>query len=158
VRATRVGECMDLLTSWRMATIRVAAACRAEWPCLLLLMAIGTGCVLARAAVAASEPAAVVVMTNELKFQPPMVSIRAGETVAWRNTSLLVHSVTADPAQAVKPQDVALPAGAQPFNSGLLPPQATFRHTFDVAGTYRYFCIPHEAAGMLGTVMVKPAP
>jgi plastocyanin len=28
------------------------------------------------------------------------------------------------------------------------------RHTFDVPGTYQYFCIPHEMAGMTGTVVV----
>lgn len=149
---------MGLLTSRRIASPRVTAARRADWPCLLMVAVISAGCLLIGAAVAASEPAAVVVMTNELKFQPPTVSIRAGETVAWHNLSLLVHSVTADPAPAVKTQDVALPPGATPFNSGLLRPQATFRHTFDIAGTYRYFCIPHEAAGMLGTVVVTPIP
>lgn len=65
--------------------------------------------------------------------------------------------MTDNPEQAVKPRDVALPPGAKPFNSGMLSPQATFRHTFTVAGTYRYFCIPHEAATMLGIVLVKPA-
>jgi plastocyanin len=150
---------MGLRTGWRMATTLGVAGNRAEWPCLLLTVAIiSVGCLLVRAAAAASEPAAVVAMTNEMKFQPPTVSIRAGETVAWRNTSVLVHSVTADPAHAVKPRDVALPPGAQPFNSGMLRPQATFRHTFAVAGTYRYFCLPHEAAGMVGTVVVKPVP
>jgi plastocyanin len=30
----------------------------------------------------------------------------------------------------------------------------SYQHTFDIAGTYEYFCIPHEGAGMIGTVEV----
>jgi plastocyanin len=95
-------------------------------------------------------------MTNEMKFVPARVTVHVGETVVWRNTSMLVHTVTADPAVAVKQQDVALPAGAAPFNSGFLPPQGVFRYLFKIPGLYRYFCIPHEPTGMVGTVVVKP--
>jgi plastocyanin len=31
----------------------------------------------------------------------------------------------------------------------------TYEHTFEVPGTYHYFCIPHERGGMVGTVTVK---
>ncbi|QLG64062.1 plastocyanin/azurin family copper-binding protein [Halorarum salinum] len=30
----------------------------------------------------------------------------------------------------------------------------TYEHTFEVEGEYGYFCIPHEGAGMVGTVTV----
>lgn len=34
-------------------------------------------------------------------------------------------------------------------------PGESFSKTFDVPGTYRYFCIPHEMQGMLGTAIVE---
>ncbi|NIR46298.1 MAG: hypothetical protein GWN99_17830 [Gemmatimonadetes bacterium] len=49
-----------------------------------------------------------------------------------------------------------MPEGAEPFNSGNLKPGASFSHEFSVAGTYTYFCIPHEGAAMIGTVIVEP--
>lgn len=100
------------------------------------------------------EPAVVVGMTNQLNFDPDTVQIKVGETVRWKNSSLLVHSVTADPEEATKESSASLPDGAEPFNSGLLDPEKTFEHTFTVAGTYNYFCIPHEAM-MTGVVIVK---
>jgi len=95
-------------------------------------------------------------MTNDLAFQPRTVQIRVGETVTWRNTSALVHTVTADPALAQRADDVELPQGAQRFNSGSIAPGQSYSHTFSVPGTYRYFCIPHELQGMTGTVEVLP--
>ncbi len=99
--------------------------------------------------------AAEVTMTNDLTFQPRTVRIKAGETVTWRNTSNLVHTVTADPELASDPSSIKLPTGAEPFNSGDLQPGQTFSRTFEVAGEYNYFCIPHESAGMLGTIIVE---
>ncbi|HEX9710874.1 MAG TPA: plastocyanin/azurin family copper-binding protein, partial [Candidatus Thermoplasmatota archaeon] len=32
---------------------------------------------------------------------------------------------------------------------------ATFQRTFTAAGRYPYWCIPHQKAGMTGTVVVK---
>ena len=101
-----------------------------------------------------SEPAAVVGMTNSLKFDPDTVRIKVGETVRWKNSSLLVHSVTGDPTKETKESSVSLPDGAKPFDSGLMDPEQTFEHTFTVAGTYQYFCIPHEAM-MTGVVIVE---
>ena len=102
------------------------------------------------------EPVTVVELTNMLMFTPDTVRIKAGTTVEWRNTSLLVHTITADPDLATLAESVQLPEGAKPFNSGNLDAKATFRHTFDVPGTYVYFCIPHEGAKMRGTVIVEP--
>lgn len=94
-------------------------------------------------------------MTNLLRYEPQEVTITVGQTVVWTNTSGMGHTVTADPKLAKDPSHVRLPEGAQPFNSGDMPPGATFRHTFDVPGQYVYFCIPHEAAGMVGRVNVQ---
>lgn len=103
----------------------------------------------------ASRDVTVVDMNNALRFVPDQIRIKAGGTVEWRNVQSFPHSVTADPTKAANPANVALPAGAEPFNSGRIDGGKSWRHTFTVAGVYRYFCIPHEGAGMLGTVIVE---
>ena len=106
---------------------------------------------------AQEEPAAVVEMTSTLQFSPGTVEILVGETVEWRNVSNMQHTVTADADLAADPSFVSLPEGAEPFDSGLIDPAGTFSRTFTVAGTYDYFCIPHQGAGMRGTVVVSEA-
>jgi len=106
---------------------------------------------------ASEKPAVVVGMTNTMTYTPDTVRVQVGETVRWKNSSDVMHTVTADPAEAFKDASVMLPDGAETFNSGNLSPSATFEHTFEVAGTYRYFCMPHEAVGMYGTVIVVPS-
>jgi len=103
-----------------------------------------------------SKAAAVVQITNMLTFSPKTVTIHQGETVHWDNISMIVHTVTADPKLATMKESVKLPKGAKTFNSGNLDHGETFEHTFTVPGTYRYFCIPHEAAKMRGEVIVLP--
>ncbi len=98
---------------------------------------------------------AMVHMTNALTYVPARVTITAGQSVVWMNTSSMIHTVTADPSLAKDPSHVQLPAGARPFNSGDIVPGGTFRHTFDVPGTYVYFCIPHETLGMIGRITVQ---
>jgi len=104
----------------------------------------------------ASNAAAVVDMGFE-SYSPASVTIRAGDTVEWRNTSLITHTVTADPGRAKTPGDAVLPPGAQSFDSGDIAAGQVYQRTFTTPGTYRYFCTHHEADGMVGTVVVKPA-
>lgn len=93
--------------------------------------------------------------TDRLTFESDSVSVRVGDVVTWRNAGVIQHSVTADPAEATLDGSVRLPEEAEPFDSGLLAEGDTFSHTFRVPGRYRYFCIPHEGAGMTGTVIVR---
>jgi plastocyanin len=104
-----------------------------------------------------SAPHAAVVEMHLHSFEPRSVSIHAGEAVLWHNGSLIWHTVTADPAQAKRPEDVALPAGAAAFDSDKVPAGDSYRQVFAVPGTYRYFCRPHELKGMVGEVVVLPA-
>lgn len=98
-----------------------------------------------------------VTMSNGLAYEAPTVRVRTGDTVRWINTTNLVHTVTADPERAMDPQNVRLPPGAEPFDSGDMNPGAEYTRTFEVPGRYIYFCVPHEAAGMVGTVVVESA-
>ena len=88
-------------------------------------------------------------------FVPATVNCKVGDTVNWTNPGVITHSVTCDPAQAVNKDNVAMPAGVAPFDSGNLEEGATFSHTFAVKGTYKYVCKLHEAMGMVGTVIVS---
>jgi len=90
-----------------------------------------------------------------LKFEPYEVTIKAGQTVRWSNVSFVSHTVTADFDLAADKSHVLLPDGAKPFNSDLIDPDQGWTKTFTVPGRYRYYCIPHEATGMVGEVVVE---
>jgi plastocyanin len=88
-------------------------------------------------------------------YEPAKVTIKVGDTVKWTNTGKSLHYVTLVPANAQNPADASEPKGAKTFDSGFMPPGGTFSYTFSVPGTYKYFCVPHEKAGMVGEVVVK---
>jgi plastocyanin len=88
-------------------------------------------------------------------YKPAKVTIKPGDTVKWVNTGKTLHSVTLVPEDAQNPANVSEPKGAKTFDSGFMPPGGTFSYTFTVPGTYKYFCVPHEKAGMVGEVVVK---
>lgn len=117
-----------------------------------------TGRTAGSAAPVQKGPAVVVDMTGELLvFEPAVLEIRAGQTVEWKNSSAReVHTVTADPGQAANAQDVELPKGAQPFDSGYMNPGQAYQYTFRKPGTYRYVCTLHEVQRMVGKIIVKP--
>ncbi len=104
---------------------------------------------------ASGTVAAEVAMNDQLRYTSETVRIRTGQAVRWTNTSSLIHTVTADPSKANNANSVVLPSGARPFDSGDLRPGDVFTHPFSEPGTYRYFCIPHEGAGMVATVIVS---
>ena len=97
-----------------------------------------------------------VTMTDDLRFTPEVVEIHAGETVTWRNTTSVPHTVTAHADRVRDETQVSLPDGAEPFDSGSMAPGAEFRHTFTVPGEYVYVCVPHDAAPMIGVIRVLP--
>jgi plastocyanin len=105
-------------------------------------------------------------MTDDNRFDPDRVTIPAGERVVWRTVRYAPHTVTAYKEE--------LPPEAEYFASGNFMNEAAarrgasegdgvlyqgeeYRHTFEVPGEYGYFCIPHEEAGMTGTIIVEPS-
>lgn len=88
-----------------------------------------------------------------------------GDRVRWRNTGMRTHTVTA--YEAGIPDDATYFASGG-FNSekaareawherggGGIESGKTFTVTFEVPGTYNYFCIPHEPTGMVGQFTVR---
>ena len=121
---------------------------------MLLAMAGAIGAAAIPAAHAG--PTATVTMTDEpARFVPQELHIKVGTTVVWKNTGATIHSVTADASKAQVASHVSLPKGAKEFDSGFMPPGATYSQTFTVPGEYKYICIPHEGTGMIGEVEVK---
>jgi plastocyanin len=95
-------------------------------------------------------------------FQPVEYETSVGETVVWGNVGSRGHSVTAYEAEipdraayfasgGFDSEDAAI--GGWP-NQGNVRAGETYEHTFDTPGEYGYYCIPHEAAGMVGTIVV----
>src|SRR5690349_19949571 len=82
-----------------------------------------SGCGLSGPAYAPPAPAAAAIVDMGLtSFSQPTVTIHAGQTVEWRNTSILTHTVSADPAA---------------FDSGNVAAGEIYLHRFDAPGTYR---------------------
>lgn len=98
-------------------------------------------------------------------FLPERYEVAVGETVIWGNNGSRGHTVTA--YDEAIPEDVDFfasggfeatePARDAWHNTGAgnIPPGETFSHTFDTPGLHGYFCIPHEPAGMVGTIVVE---
>lgn len=81
---------------------------------------------------------------GELKFDPPSLTIKKGDTVKWENNKLAPHNVVFEGS------------GAKYTHKGLVfAPKESFKQTFDAAGTYTYYCEPHRGAGMKGKIIVE---
>ncbi len=93
-------------------------------------------------------------MNDNLRFAPTEITIKAGDTVEWRNIGSVRHTVTADPGRAPGSKNIELPASAETFDSGWVMGGQSFRYTFSEPGVFRYICLPHEGARMIGTVIV----
>lgn len=97
-------------------------------------------------------------------FNPGEIEIAVGETVLWRNTGNRRHTVTAYEGQI--PDDAAYFAsggfdteeaardGWRDGFGGGIDAGEEYERTFEVPGTYQYFCIPHEPSGMVGEIVV----
>jgi plastocyanin len=97
----------------------------------------------------------VVDMTDALKFEPSEITVSVGDRVQWRNVGSIAHTVTTDPAKVADAGNVSVPSGVKPWDSGLIGGDESFSRSFRKPGTYRYVCIPHEGARMVGTVVVR---
>ena len=130
------------------------------------LAAVGTGTLasLAGCALAGGGTQGDVEMAKNA-YLPQRIEVAAGDTLTWVNNGSRGHSITA--------YEEALPEGATYWASGgfeseqaarsafasadpwgNVPPGESWSYTFETPGEHPYFCIPHERAGMVGTVVV----
>lgn len=90
---------------------------------------------------ASAEAETHTVTAQGLKFNPLVVKINPGDTVAWRNMS--THN-----SESI---DGLIPEGAEKWNS---PMSQEYQRTFTQEGIYVYKCTPHFGAGMGGAIIV----
>lgn len=75
-------------------------------------------------------------------FAPAAVTVSTGTTVIWRwNGEGSIHNVV--DTEGRFESEIMSRAGA------------TFEHTFERNGTYKYYCGPHKQSGMKGAVVVE---
>jgi len=92
-----------------------------------------------------SEPEPNQVICKNNRFIPDTLTVKEGTTVTWVNQDTYIHTVTSGRSPGEQ-------SGL--FDSGNLNKGQTFSFTFDKAGTYDYFCIPHFSMGMIGKIVV----
>ena len=92
---------------------------------------------------------------EEVWFDPIGVRIEPGQTVRWIMASPgNPHTTTAYHPRNAN-HSLRIPEAAAPWDSGfLVKPGDAFEVTLIVEGVYDYFCLPHEAAGMVGRIVV----
>ncbi|RKD97523.1 DUF5059 domain-containing protein [Halopiger aswanensis] len=110
------------------------------------------------------EDADHVVEMHAVSFEPAEITISAGDTVAWEFVEGEPHSVTAYEDDI--PEDAEYWASGD-FESedaaregwddgvGAVVDGQSYVRTFETVGEHEYVCIPHEAAGMTGTIVVE---
>ena len=75
-------------------------------------------------------------------FEPPVLKIKAGDTVKWIN---------ANPGHNTASIDEMTPVGGSSWN-GKMNEEVSVK--FDVEGIYGYKCTPHYILGMVGLIVV----
>lgn len=93
---------------------------------------------------------------SQVWFDPIGLFVEPGTTVRWVVREN-VHTTTAyHPRNDNHP--LRIPERALPWDSGfLVHPNDHFDVTLTVPGVYDYYCMPHEAAGMVGRIVVGQA-
>jgi plastocyanin len=83
-----------------------------------------------------------VLLTQSFTFSPSQVTIPAGTVVRWVNTAPIFHTITPD-------------GHTEWVRATLSEEGQTFEHTFEVPGTFPYYCEVHLDQDMTGTIVVE---
>jgi len=75
-------------------------------------------------------------------FEPALLQIAPGDTVRFLPT---------DPGHNAQTYDDLVPEGGTTFRGQI---NKEVEATFETAGTYAYYCLPHQALGMVGLILV----
>jgi plastocyanin len=85
-----------------------------------------------------SSPGANEVWIQGMAFNPSTRSVAAGTIITWTYKDAIAHTVTSD---------------TNLFDSGSIPANGTYSHTFATAGTFTYHCTIHPT--MTASVIVN---
>lgn len=92
-------------------------------------------------------------ITDDSTFSPGGITIKAGETIVWRNMDTGPHRLSTDPAEFDDDVPVKSPEGVAPFTSNEFLANERFTRQFDEPGEYIYACTIHPE--MIGTITVE---
>lgn len=120
------------ISKWMgVAFVSVVLFCLASWQAMTIAQTNGEN-----NTESAADQVSVVTMAA-LKFIPEEITISKGDTVEWKNTDFIPHTSTAE----------------KQWDSGLLLPNQSWKHTFTESGEFSYKCTYHPT--MTGKVIVK---
>ena len=91
-----------------------------------------------------------------LQFQPKKITVKAGDTIEWKNNKVPPHNVVFDAKK--NPTKNAALAKSLSHKKLLMSPGQTETTVIPVdaaPGTYTFYCEPHRGAGMVGQVTVE---
>lgn len=75
---------------------------------------------------------------KDFKYQPPVLTVKAGDTVEWKNEDIFAHTVT---------------AVNKSFDSGSISPGGSWKFVARKTGSFDYFCTFHP--NMKGKLVVQ---
>ncbi len=96
-------------------------------------------------AAASASAATINVAMKDNFFSPKTLTVAVGDTVVWTNQGAVNHTATSGTGCTA--------SGL--FDSENVAPGGTYSFTFTAAGSVPYFCKPHCASGMTGTITVQ---
>lgn len=85
-----------------------------------------------------------VVTIEQMRFNPPALTVHRGDEIVWVNKDLVAHTASSDAK--------VFDAG---FDSQSIAPDASWRYRASTPGRYTYRCIFHPT--MHGTLTIEPA-
>lgn len=83
---------------------------------------------LTRAAANKSVQATHTVVIKDMKFQTPILTVKVGSTVEWKNSDIVAHTATAT---------------GKEFDSRIIAPGGSWKFTAKKTGTFDYICTLH---------------
>lgn len=86
-----------------------------------------------------------------LVFEPSEFTVKAGDTITFKNNAGYPHNVVFDEDEVPSGVDAAKISQEEYLNA----PGETYSVTLTVPGTYSFYCEPHQGAGMVGKVTVN---
>jgi plastocyanin len=86
----------------------------------------------------AGKPATHTVTIDASRFQPELLTVKAGDTVVWLNKDLVAHTATSQEGG---------------FDSGIIVPGKSWKHKLNKTGEFAYICTYHPT--MKATLVVN---
>ncbi|CAD6338098.1 unnamed protein product [Miscanthus lutarioriparius] len=86
-----------------------------------------------------------------LVFEPSEFTVKAGDTITFKNNAGYPHNVVFDEDEVPSGVDATKISQEEYLNA----PGETYSVTLTVPGTYAFYCEPHQGAGMVGKVTVN---